>query len=322
MQGRYRLGLGAIGLTVGVLMAAGQVLAASGPQSSTLANDKLNTAIWTQVIGQNSGLSMIKPPGWLTISTEPAPVRSYATTLHNMVLQPVSPSANWTVSVETTLFGIKFGPSGTLPNYQGGAVYAWQNAQDWVRMLREPSDCMLTIGSLINGTFTPGTTSSQAAATVCNNSADPLWLRLQKNGNVYTGYYSTDGKTWVSAGSATLSSLQPADIGLNANEGGGSAAPTYFGFKDFTVGTAATSGSGSTSAASSTTSSTTSSAASSTTSSTPSSSASSTSSSTTTTTSGSLPKTGTSPLEFVAGLVLMGIGAWQLRRTRRGAPRP
>lgn len=162
---------------------ATQASAAAMPQPSTFANGTLNTSIWTTLLGQDSELSLTKHLGWMTIGTEYGPNAQYATTLHNMVLQPITPSNNWVVSIETTFFGLKFAPAGTLPNYVGGGIYAWQGPTSWVRMLRQPSTCYLGLGWDLNGTLTTGPKAEvapQALAAVCNNNDDPLWIRLEK----------------------------------------------------------------------------------------------------------------------------------------------
>ena len=324
-QATLGVSLGGACLLVAALAPA--AFAASGPVSSTLAKGTLNTSIW-HVLNQDSGFSMTTNSGWMTIPTETAPVANFATALHDMVLQPVSSSANWTVSVETTFFGKKFGPSGTLPNYQGGGLYAWQDSSHWVRMLRQPSNCTLAV-QIDDGTWGTQTglfsASGQALATntatengvqgtpayntACNNSNDPLWLRLTKQGNLYTGYYSTNGTTWVQAESFQDPVVTVNDIGLNASEGGGTGTPINMGFKDFVV--AGSSGTtSSTTATTSTTSSTTSSASSTT---------SSASGTTSSASSGSVPKTGSGPATPLAGLALLAAGvtlAMGRRRTR------
>lgn len=299
-------------MAAGALLAFGQVGAASGPRSSTFANGKLNTSIWTNIIGQDSQMSLTKHAGWLTIPTETAGVVAFATQLHDMVLQPVSPTADWSVSVETTFYGIKFAPAGTLANYQGGGIVAWQGDLSWVRVWRAPSDCKLTLNYMTSAaklTIVP--MSPAAQAVVCNQQDDPLWLGLQKQGDTYTGYYSTDGKTYYPVGAATaVSSVQPTYVGVNAGEGTGTATPVDMGFKDFTAA-ALTVG------AESTTSSSTSAASKS---SISASSSRTTSSSTSASGTSSVPKTGNGPLPLLAGLVLIGAGlggAWRLRRVAR-----
>ncbi|MFC1431471.1 DUF1349 domain-containing protein [Streptacidiphilus sp. N1-3] len=48
----------------------------------------------------------------------------------------------------------------------------------------------------------------------------PQWLRVTRNGNAVTGAYSTDGTTWHTVGTATLSGAQASeDIGMYASSG-------------------------------------------------------------------------------------------------------
>ena len=312
------LRLAGAALAVTVALAAGATtFAASGPVSSSLSKGTLNTSVW-HVIGQDSNLSMTSHAGWMTILTQHLPVATYGTGLKDMVLQTVDPNGNWTISVETTYFGLKYGPApGVSSNYQGGGIYVWQDNTDWIRTQRQALGCELSVqmddGSwgkdtgitLGNGQPLPsGAATANAAAgstpynVACNSKDDPLWLRLSKVGDVYTGYYSTDGTTWVELQSYAWPSLKANDVGLTANEGGNTFTPIPFGFKDFTVSPA------STSAASTSSSST---------------AASKTASKTTTTSSSSktssLPQTGASPLTMILGMLLvLAGGAITVRR--------
>lgn len=305
-----------VALAVSMALAAGTAAyaASSGPVSSSLSKGTLNTSIWT-VIGQDSNLSMTAHPGWMTILTQHLPVATYGTGLKDMVLQPTNPSSNWTVSVETTYFGLSYGPPpGTSSNYQGGGIYAFQDSTHWVRVQRQALGCDLAVqmddgswgsqtgityangGALPNGTATENAAPGSAAFNVaCNSKDDPLWLRLTKTGDVYTGYYSTNGSTWVQLQSFAWPSLQVKDVGLTANEGGNTFTPVPFGFKDFTVGATTATAATTTSTTAKTSSSTGSSAKSPT--------------STSASTSGSaLPKTGESPLVALLGMLLIVVG--------------
>ena len=304
-------------LAVSMALAAGTAVyaASSGPVSSSLSNGTLNTSIW-HVIGQDSNLSMTAHPGWMTILTQHLPVATYGTGLKDMVLQPANPSGNWTISVETTYFGLSYGPPpGTSSNFQGGGIYVFQDNTHWVRVQRQALGCDLSVQmddgtwgtqtgityangqALPNGTVTENAAAGSTAFSVaCNSKDDPLWLRLTKVGDVYTGYYSTDGSTWVELQSFAWSSLQANYVGVTANEGGNTFTPVPFGFKDFTVGAATAS------ATSSTASSTTSTTAKT------SSSAASSAKSSTSTSGSALPKTGESPLVALLGMFLVVVG--------------
>lgn len=328
-------GVSVLALTVGAVLLIGHTAsAASSPQPDPFSETSLNTALWTETLGPTPSLTA--SPGWLTLSTVHAPVAQFATAPPNAVLQPVSSSSNWTVSVQATFFGKKFSPAGVaLPPYQGGGIIAWQNAANWVSVRWQPSTCIMDMQAVIGGTFVINGTGNPTADTVaCTQSDDPLWLRLSKQGDTYTGYYSTNGSTWSLVDLSTddpatstnmNGTLAPTYVGVLASEGGTSATPNPMGFRDFSVG------SGSVSATSTSTASAT------TTSHAASSSAESTSSATKTTTSTSavatsstsqsssspstkVPKTGTGRLLFVAGALITGLGALgtlTLRKARR-----
>ena len=52
--------------------------------------------------------------------------------------------------------------------------------------------------------------------------AGPVWLRIVKNGNTYTGYISTDGINYQQAGNPlTVDGLDTTHIGLAAYNDGG-----------------------------------------------------------------------------------------------------
>lgn len=61
-------------------------------------------------------------------------------------------------------------------------------------------------------------------------SAQTVWLRISKSGNMYTGYYSTDGSNFIQVGKEIIASLDGARLGFAAHNDGGEA-PVI----DFTV---------------------------------------------------------------------------------------
>ncbi|MCU0495655.1 MAG: DUF1349 domain-containing protein, partial [Chloroflexaceae bacterium] len=54
----------------------------------------------------------------------------------------------------------------------------------------------------------------------------PAWLRLERKGNSFTGAVSSDGSTWTTVGSATVSMGQNVFVGLAVNSGSDSALNT------------------------------------------------------------------------------------------------
>ncbi|MCS7033590.1 MAG: fibronectin type III domain-containing protein, partial [Phycisphaerae bacterium] len=62
-------------------------------------------------------------------------------------------------------------------------------------------------------TSTGGTTS---LSTKINNITAPVWLRLTRSGNVFTGFYSLDGTNWVQVGTVTFSMPTTVFAGMTA----------------------------------------------------------------------------------------------------------
>jgi hypothetical protein len=61
----------------------------------------------------------------------------------------------------------------------------------------------------------------------------PIWLELQRSGTTYTGYYSYDGKTWLSVGSAAVpdqAATQDAGMFLTSHASGAQGQATFSGF--------------------------------------------------------------------------------------------
>jgi NPCBM-associated, NEW3 domain of alpha-galactosidase/Carbohydrate binding module (family 35) len=61
----------------------------------------------------------------------------------------------------------------------------------------------------------------------------PIWLELQRSGSTYTGYYSYDGKTWLSVGSAVLpgqAAAQDAGMFLTSHATGSPGQAVFNGF--------------------------------------------------------------------------------------------
>lgn len=60
---------------------------------------------------------------------------------------------------------------------------------------------------------TPGATKLKFI-TGCDHTWSPVWFRMKREGNVFTGYQSVDGETWCNIGSCTLNFSKNAYVGL------------------------------------------------------------------------------------------------------------
>ena len=66
-----------------------------------------------------------------------------------------------------------------------------------------------------NGSSKSTVSVSLAGAEIKNNN---IYLKLDKDGSIYTAYYSVDGKSWVQAGQADIS-LKDIQAGVMACQG-------------------------------------------------------------------------------------------------------
>ena len=66
---------------------------------------------------------------------------------------------------------------------------------------------------------TPGATKLQVI-TGCDHTWSPVWFRMKREGNVFTGYQSLDGENWIKIGSCTLNFSKNAYVGLFVTSGG------------------------------------------------------------------------------------------------------
>ena len=101
-------------------------------------------------------------------------------------------------------------------------VASVENTQAWAKvgvMIRETTAANSTYAFML---VTPGsgiafqrrlTTGANAVGTTVSGSA-PAWVRVKRAGNVFTGYRSTDGVTWIQVGTATIAMGANALIGL------------------------------------------------------------------------------------------------------------
>jgi regulation of enolase protein 1 (concanavalin A-like superfamily) len=58
---------------------------------------------------------------------------------------------------------------------------------------------------------TDGNGQLDASASASLTDSTPIWLRLVRNGTTFTGSYSTDGNTWTTVSSATVSTATGAE---------------------------------------------------------------------------------------------------------------
>jgi regulation of enolase protein 1 (concanavalin A-like superfamily) len=159
--------------------------------------------------------------GALVITTEAGDLTVSNNNAANVFLQ--SANSDWTVDTKLTCSAAPGMPS------QNAGIIAHQDDDNFVKFVlgvqmgrRGPSGAGLMVLSEENGTSKA--TVNVRAQGVENNI---VWLRLQKKGNVYTAFYSVDGKKYTEAGKVEAN-LKDIQAGLIACDG---AMPAFGGFR-------------------------------------------------------------------------------------------
>ena len=149
--------------------------------------------------------------GWLSIIAETGDINGTADNAANMILQ--SANTDWTI--ETRL------ATNAVPvSAQNAGLVAYQDDSHFVKLVYTaagfrrgqqqtdaPAAGSLQLYAEENGSSKSTVSVSLAGAEIKNNN---IYLKLDKDGSVYTAYYSVDGKTWIQAGQVdiTLKDIQ------------------------------------------------------------------------------------------------------------------
>ena len=109
-------------------------------------------------------------------------------------------------------------------NWQQFALLAISDQENYVKM-KYGKDGGLGWQLLAESNGNPGANNGGGLEA----GAGPVWLRIVKNGNTYTGYISTDGINYLQAGDPlTVDGLDTTHIGLAAYNDGGTDSPIEF----------------------------------------------------------------------------------------------
>ncbi len=163
-----------------------------------------------EIINPDEGLWTLDEKG-LTLITAEGDIYQNNNTYSNLFLQ--DGYGDWTLEAK-----INF-PETPTKNYQQAAILAYQDDDNYVKVDYEYCNApVIQIGSEQNASWS-------SAGTKSFNGHD-LYYRLVKEGNTYTAYYCTDGKSFVQYGNPVVMSLENIKIGLLAINGDGSTAPS------------------------------------------------------------------------------------------------
>jgi regulation of enolase protein 1 (concanavalin A-like superfamily) len=200
--------------TVLVLCIASQValVSASAAYQDEFTSSPLQS-FWTFTNPATTGSYSFTNPGYLTITAaQNSRMGTSGTSNRNAprILQSVTD--NFDASTYVT-------GSFTADNYRGG-ILLWKDNSNFIALEKYGSDKAMI--------YTGATDNNQQKTYTATNS---LYLRLVKSGATVTGYYSTDGSTWVSIGFYSFSSSDPLQIGLFTFNGDASTTTSTFSVK-------------------------------------------------------------------------------------------
>jgi regulation of enolase protein 1 (concanavalin A-like superfamily) len=182
----------------------------------TLADD------WGLVREVSTHWSLTAKPGFWRITLQPGGTGNLATQPPNNVLLRKAPGGNFEIA---TL--VYFTPTS---NYQFAGLIIYQDDSNAVQFGR--AFCNVADICVGNGIYFDNTQSGKNYATAISNPSK-VYLRLQREGTTYTGYYSEDGTNWTMVGQHTnnLNSLRVGLIATQAYESETTADFDYFTIK-------------------------------------------------------------------------------------------
>ncbi|MBR4793169.1 MAG: glycoside hydrolase family 3 C-terminal domain-containing protein [Bacteroidaceae bacterium] len=160
--------------------------------------------------------------GWLEIIAETGDINGTADNAANMVLQ--SANTDWTIETRLATSAVPASAQNAgLVAYQDDShfvkfVYApaaFRRGQQQAAAPVAPASGNLQLYVEENGSSKSTVSVNLADAGVKNNT---ICLKLDKDGSIYTAYYSVDGKTWIQAGQVEVS-LKDIQAGVMACQG-------------------------------------------------------------------------------------------------------
>jgi Chitobiase/beta-hexosaminidase C-terminal domain/Beta xylosidase C-terminal Concanavalin A-like domain len=171
--------------------------APGAPVSDDFNGTSLNTSVWTVVAP--AGGSAAVSNGHLVI-TVPAGSNHDA-------FKPALDAVQVVQQISNNNFDVNVKIDSTLATsaaYSGPGILVEGDATDYIRFGIGASGSSITLGA---NTIIGGSESTPFQISPFSKYAVPTYLRLNRTGNTYTGYYSADGVNWTEAGSFTDSSL-------------------------------------------------------------------------------------------------------------------
>jgi regulation of enolase protein 1 (concanavalin A-like superfamily) len=171
----------------------------------------LNTALWHWVNEDPETWSLTKYPGYMTISPRTGDIYEGSTDAKNILLQDAP--GDWTIE---TKLECSIRPYAT---YQQGGIIVYQDMDNYIKFEWEANRSNSTIIQVCREVNGSPTASSINGNVVGEDNT--LWLRIVKNGNQYSCYYSVDGINFTQVGSTYTLNFNNVQAGLISINGSG-----------------------------------------------------------------------------------------------------
>jgi len=155
---------------------------------------------WQWIREDASHWSLTNRPGYLRITTQAGDLWGSSNNDRNILVRSaLSPDFEITTKLD-------FEPSA---NHHSAGLIVYQDDDNFVRLGRVFADGQkIEFIWEVNGTPT---------SALVNNSLTTIYLKLKKAGSTFTGYYSTDGNTWIQIHQVSSINLLSPRIGLYAH---------------------------------------------------------------------------------------------------------
>ncbi len=162
---------------------------------------------WEWIRENSAAYNLSKKPGWLTVTSEPGDVSEGTNNARNMLMQ--SANSDWTIETKLSASRIPSQP-------ENAGILVYQDDQNFVKLMFRAVIKTVRFGRQPGQQERPGTidlimeendiTKSMASYNLQQEITgdNPLILRLEKKGSIYTTSYSLDGETYETLGTADI----------------------------------------------------------------------------------------------------------------------
>ena len=156
---------------------------------------------WSWIREDPTHWNLTSNPGYLRIITQQGGLIDIGGTAKNILLT-AAPIGRYQITTRVTITPTE--------NFQGAAIFVYQDDDNYLTIARRyGNENKVSLRKEVNGVQT--TLEVLEAATT-------LYLRIDRNGDTYTGTYSTDGIVWINIGGFDLTFNSP-KVGIGSQGG-------------------------------------------------------------------------------------------------------